>query len=187
METTMDDIKKQLDENLDKCIAYHGHLCMGQVLGVKLAVKGLELSEPKGEKDLIVIVENDRCIADAILTLTGTRLGRRSFKFKDYGRMAATFWNVATNKAYRLHTAFKGKINPEDKNEIRKILYLPDEKVIAWKEVAVNLKKTEMPGPPQRVVECIKCKERIFDGKDTETPEGPVCNACLAGSYYSHK
>jgi len=68
----------KLEELLDKCIAYHGHLCMGQVLGVRLAVKGLSLAAPSTYKDLIVVVENDRCIADAIQTVTGTRLGRRS-------------------------------------------------------------------------------------------------------------
>ena len=63
---------------LDQCIAFHGHLCMGQVLGVRIAVKGMDLAAPTHPSDLIVAVEVDRCLADAVLTVTGTRLGRRT-------------------------------------------------------------------------------------------------------------
>jgi formylmethanofuran dehydrogenase subunit E len=181
----MSKTQRELDELLDKCIAYHGHLCMGQVLGVKMAVKGLELAAPATPKELIVIVENDRCIADAVQTVTGTRLGRRSFKLKDYGRMAATFLNTARNKAYRVSAAFKGQVSPEDEAQVRSVLHLPDEEVTAWREVITHLKPEEMPGKPSRVVACVRCGERVFDGKDTVLPEGPVCNACLHGSYYT--
>ena len=181
----MSKTKEELDELLNKCIAYHGHLCMGQVLGVKIAVKGLELAAPAGPKDLIVVVENDRCIADAVQTVTGTRLGRRSFKLKDYGRMAATFLNTAQGKAFRVNAAFTGKVDPDDEAQMRTVLHLPDEKVVGWREVITHLKPEEMPGKPKRVVPCARCGERVFDGKDTELDEGPVCNACLHGSYYT--
>src|SRR5512136_2797118 len=91
-------------ETLQRCIDYHGHICAGQALGVRIAKKGLELAAPEGQKDLIVFVENDRCIADAVLIATGTRLGRRSLKYMDYGKMAATFVNLKTNIAWRVGT-----------------------------------------------------------------------------------
>jgi formylmethanofuran dehydrogenase subunit E len=175
----------KLEELLDKCIAYHGHLCMGQVLGVRLAVKGLALAAPSTYKDLIVVVENDRCIADAIQTVTGTRLGRRSFKLKDYGMMAATFMNVTTEHSWRLNVDMESTINGEDENAVRQALYIPDEEMLAWQEVKVNLRPEEMPGKPKRVVACVKCGEKVFDGKDTITEKGPVCKACSSGSYYT--
>jgi formylmethanofuran dehydrogenase subunit E len=174
-----------LNELLEKCIAYHGHLCMGQVLGVKIAVKGLELSAPTTNKELIVIVENDRCIADAVQTVTNTRLGRRSFKLKDYGRMAATFLNTKRNKAYRVWTSFYKEISADDENAVREVLHLPDDQVVSWCEVATHLKPEEMPGKPMRIVSCTKCGERIFDGKDIMLADGPVCIACSMGSYYT--
>jgi formylmethanofuran dehydrogenase subunit E len=177
--------KEQLDGLLEKCITYHGHLCMGQVLGVKIAVKGLELAAPATYKDLIVIVENDRCIADAVQVVTGTRLGRRSFKLKDIGRMAATFLNTSSGKAFRVHTAFDKQIEAEDEAQVRAVLHLPDEQVVAWREVITHLKPQEMPGKPSRVVACTKCGEKVFDGKDTLVNDEPVCMACLSGSYYS--
>ena len=176
---------KALDELLDKCIAYHGHLCMGQILGVKMAVKGLELARPLTQKDFIVVVENDRCIADAVQTVTNTRFGRRSIKLKDYGRMAASFLNTSTGKSYRVKAAFNGKVDGEDKAAVRSVLYLPDEDVVAWQEINMKLRPEEMPGKPKRIVQCQRCGEKVFDGKDIETSEGPVCAACLNGSYYS--
>jgi formylmethanofuran dehydrogenase subunit E len=181
----MSKTEQELNELLDKCIAYHGHLCMGQVLGVKIAVKGLELAAPAGPKDLIVIVENDRCIADAVQTVTGTRLGRRSFKLKDYGRMAATFLNTARGKAYRVNAAFEGKVDPENEAQVRSVLHMHDEQVVGWREVVTHLKPEEMPGKPKRVVACVRCGERVFDGKDTIQIDGPVCMACMQGSYYT--
>jgi formylmethanofuran dehydrogenase subunit E len=176
---------EELDRLLDKCIDFHGHLCMGQVLGVKIAVKGLELAAPAGPKELIVVVENDRCIADAVQTVTGTRLGRRSFKLKDYGRMAATFLNTARRKAFRVNAAFNGQVDPEDKAQVRAVLHLPEGEVVRWQEVTTHLKPTEMPGKPTRVVSCGRCGERVFDGKDIVLAEGPVCMACAHGAYYT--
>jgi formylmethanofuran dehydrogenase subunit E len=175
----------ELDGLLAKCVEFHGHLCMGQVLGVKLATKGLELAAPATARDLIVVVENDRCIADAILVVTGTRLGRRTLKLKDYGRMAATFINTVTNRAFRVHAAFEGKVDPEDHAAVKGVLHLPDVQVVGWREVRVALRPEEMPGKPKRVVECAVCGERVFDGKDTVTEKGPVCLACAKGSYYT--
>jgi formylmethanofuran dehydrogenase subunit E len=179
------DEKKNLEDLLEKCIAYHGHLCMGQVLGVKIAVKGLSLAAPKTYKDLIVIVENDRCIADAIQTVTGTRLGRRSFKLKDYGRMAATFMNVSTGRSWRVNVALDRTINGEDETAVRQALHITDNEMLSWREVKVNLRPEEMPGKPKRVVQCVACGEKILDGKDTVTDRGPVCTACSGTAYYS--
>lgn len=176
--------RQQLEELLEKCIAYHGHLCMGQILGVKIAVKGLELSAPARDKDLIIIVENDRCIADAVQTVTRTRLGRRSFKLKDYGRMAATFLNTSTGKAFRVNTAFQEKIDSEDEAQVRAVLHLPDELVVAWRQVTTHLRPEEMPGLPSRVVTCVRCGEKVFDGKDSVLADGPVCIACSSTDVY---
>ncbi len=176
---------KELDVLLDKCVEFHGHLCMGQILGVKIGVKGLELSAPESNKDLIVFVENDRCIADAIMMVSNTRLGRRSLKFRDYGKMAGTFVNTKTNRAFRVYIKLDKKNSSEDQNDERSVLYLPDSEVVGWKEVSVKFKPFELPGKPQRIVSCCKCGEKIFDGKDTLTEEGPVCEPCISGCYYN--
>ncbi|MGA7828377.1 MAG: formylmethanofuran dehydrogenase subunit E family protein [Geobacteraceae bacterium] len=175
-------------EVLRKCVDYHGHYCMGQSLGVRIAKKGLELTMPEDRKDLIVFVENDRCIADAVLMATGTRLGRRNLKFVDYGRMAATFFNLKNNLAWRVglkptELADEGKDDAKDR-----VLTMADDELLLWEKVKVQLKEEELPGKPKRIVTCVKCGEKVFDGKDLTIREdiaGPMCRACAFGAYYA--
>src|SRR5512139_49561 len=92
---------------LQESAGIHGHLCPGQVLGVRMAIFGLSyigIEDPKGRdrKKLIVFVEMDRCAADAIQSVTGCSLGHRTLKFLDYGKMAATFSNLSTGKSVRV-------------------------------------------------------------------------------------
>src|SRR5580700_9814871 len=96
-----------LDEYLLQAEQAHGHLCAGQVLGVRLAMLGLEklgIEDPRGKdrKRLVTFVEIDRCATDAIAVVTGCRLGKRALKFRDWGKMAATFVDINTGKAIRL-------------------------------------------------------------------------------------
>ena len=78
----------------------HGHLCAGQILGVRMAMLGCQrlgvddpkgLLNPKDRKRLVTFIEIDRCATDAIAVVTGCRLGKRAIKFRDWGKMAATF------------------------------------------------------------------------------------------------
>ena len=174
-------------EMLQRCVDYHGHFCIGQSLGVRIAKKGLELAAPEREKDLIVFVENDRCIADAVLIATGTRLGRRSLKLVDYGKMAATFVNLGTDRAWRvgLQPFDLGDASKEEAKE--RVLAMTDEELLSWQPVRVDLKKEDLPGKPERIVRCVSCGEKVFDGKDITNKDdesGPFCVSCLRGAYY---
>src|SRR6266850_8144970 len=100
---------KSLDEYLRDAEQAHGHLCAGQVLGVRMAMLGLEklgIDDPRGNREdrkrLITFVEIDRCATDAIGVVTGCRLGKRALKFRDWGKMAATFVDVQSGRAVRV-------------------------------------------------------------------------------------
>jgi formylmethanofuran dehydrogenase subunit E len=98
---------KSLDEYLQDAAVAHGHLCAGQVLGVRMAMFGLKslgLDDPQGKdrKRIVTFVEIDRCATDAVMVVTGCRLGKRALKFRDWGKMAATFVDVETGKALRV-------------------------------------------------------------------------------------
>ena len=97
---------KTLDEYLQEAERAHGHLCAGQVLGVRMAMLGLSrlgIDDPVRErKRLITFVEIDRCATDAVAVVTGCRLGKRALKFRDWGKVAATFVDLKENKAIRL-------------------------------------------------------------------------------------
>src|SRR6195952_5693310 len=98
---------KSLDELLKEAEVAHGHLCAGQILGVRMAMLGLEklgIDDPRGKdrKRLVTFVEIDRCATDAIGVVTGCRLGKRALKFRDWGKMAATFVDLASGRAVRV-------------------------------------------------------------------------------------
>src|SRR5882757_7821190 len=95
------------DELLREAEIAHGHLCAGQILGVRMAMLGckrLGIDEPKSKdrKRLVTFVEIDRCATDAIGVVTGCRLGKRALKFRDWGKMAASFLDLETGKAIRI-------------------------------------------------------------------------------------
>jgi formylmethanofuran dehydrogenase subunit E len=176
-----------IHEVLQRCVDYHGHFCIGQALGVRIALKGLELAAPEGEKDLIVFVENDRCIADAVLIATGTRLGRRTLKLVDYGKMAATFVNLAKDISWRVGLQ-PFELGDASKEEAKlRVLSMADDELLSWKKVRVHLKKEDLPGKPERIVRCVRCGEKVFDGKDIagdDGESGPFCVSCVNGAYY---
>ena len=96
---------RSFDELLHESSAIHGHHCAGQVLGVRMAMAGcreVAIDEPKACKKLVVYVEMDRCATDAVQAVTGCSLGKRTLKFLDYGKMAATFVNTETRRAVRV-------------------------------------------------------------------------------------
>ena len=95
---------RSFEELLQESSAIHGHHCAGQVLGVRMAMAGcreVDIDEPKGCKKLVVYVEMDRCATDAVQAVTGCSLGKRTLKFLDYGKMAATFVNAEKGVADR--------------------------------------------------------------------------------------
>src|SRR5438034_4592042 len=70
------------------------------MLGMKLL--GVEDPRGKDRKRLVTFVEIDRCATDAVVLVTGCRLGKRALKFRDWGKMAATFVDLTNDKAIRV-------------------------------------------------------------------------------------
>lgn len=152
----------------------------------------LEIDEPFGNKSLIVYVETDRCAADAIQTVTGCKLGRRSLKHLDYGKMAATFVDIHKNKAIRVsvpaHVRELAKRDSDKENpfmEAYKIM--PDEKLFAFEEVIVHFKPEDLPGKPLRRIICENCGEEVNDGREVVVDSRKICKACYSKPYYEVK
>ncbi|GIW19158.1 MAG: hypothetical protein KatS3mg064_2315 [Tepidiforma sp.] len=180
----------ELDRALRRARAAHGeHACAGLILGTRLAryagqLLGIEL--PDREKRLVVRVEIDRCAADAIQAVTGCRPGKRTLRFVDYGKLAATFWDLRTGRAVRV--AARGDLRErvgeagEGRHAAQAAAYLawPDEALFTVREVAEPLGELELPGPPRRRVMCGACGEEVADGREVLTAAGPRCRPCAA-------
>jgi len=101
-----------IDILLEKAKRFHGDVCLGILLGTRLAIIGMRVlgMDPLVKnRDLIVFVETDRCVTDAIQAITGCSLGHRTMKFINYGKAAATFVDLKTNKAVRVAVLKKPK------------------------------------------------------------------------------
>jgi molybdate transport repressor ModE-like protein len=177
----------------------HGHLCAGQVLGARMAVLGLReagISDPRGadRKSVMVFVEMDRCAADAIQSLTGCTLGKRTLKFLDYGKMAATFVNLQTDKAVRVvaRDDSREKVRQhipgiEDKYEAQIEAYkiMDDRALFEVQNVSVQVRPEDMPGKPLRRTQCSVCREYVQDMREVVRNGEVFCRPCAEGGYYS--
>ncbi|MFB3893265.1 MAG: FmdE family protein [Phycisphaerae bacterium] len=93
-----------LPDDLKRCVAFHGHLCPGLVIGYCAAKLGMrELSAGRSDdEEIIAIVENDTCAVDAVQVLTGCTFGKGNLFFRDHGKMVFTFATRADGRSVRL-------------------------------------------------------------------------------------
>jgi formylmethanofuran dehydrogenase subunit E len=185
-------LMESLDDLLQQAEIAHGHLCAGQVLGVRMAMLGcrrLGITEPRGtdRKRLVTYVEIDRCATDAIGVVTGCRLGKRALKFRDWGKMAATFVDLATGRALRIVAVESSKqrareLYPQiaDKNQQQMKAYreMDDAELFGEEWVEVDLGPKEMPGYKSARIACAQCGEGINYDRFVERDEETLCFAC---------
>ena len=197
----MDLFEIPFEEILEESVRVHGHLCAGQVLGVRLALLGLRLigiRDPKGKdrRKFLVFAEIDRCATDALQSVTGASLGKRSLKFYDYGIMAATFLNLETGKAYRIIAReeareIANRYFPEIENRYHRQLeayrVMPEEELFLVQEVEVEVSKFDLPGRPQKRVRCEACGIYVQDGREVEKEGRLLCRPCAEGGYFRIK
>jgi Formylmethanofuran dehydrogenase subunit E len=175
-------------------------MCAGQLLGARMAMLGCRLvgiDQPRGvdRKKLIVWVEIDRCMADAVSAVTGVRLGKRTLKYVDYGKVAATFLNTTNNNAVRIVALETSRqlandrypeIAEKRKRQFRAYSEACDDELFSVERVNVSLADTELPGSPRSRVICAHCGEGVNDGREVVSSTGQVfCRPCDAGAYYT--
>lgn len=184
---------------LNESVAAHGHLCAGQVIGVRMAMLGCKLvgiDEPKSERErkkLMVFVEIDRCATDAIQSVTGCRMGKRTLKFRDFGINAATFLNLETGLAYRIVSTESSrdlveKYAPEEASATERQLIgyqkMTDGELFAIRRVQVPLDGCDMPGPTRKKALCTQCGQVVRDGREVGVEGRTLCRACAGMAYY---
>ncbi len=180
--------EKDYDEQLKKAADFHGHICGGIAIGTKLAMYGLELlgmELNEMHKNLIVFLEIDRCMSDAVQSVTGCSMGKRTLKQMYYGKFAATFCNTGTGEALRIADANKKFKDEETKEEmIARFRRTPPEELFKVDKVKIELSRGDMPGKPYTTVFCSVCGEKVSDGRHVLRGGKPVCRSCDEGSYY---
>jgi formylmethanofuran dehydrogenase subunit E len=190
---------KSLDEYAILAEQAHGHMCAGQILGLRMAMYGMNLlglEDPVGRdrKRLVTFVEIDRCATDAVPIVTGCRLGKRALKFRDFGKVAATFCDLKEDRAVRVVARETSKqlareLYPEiaDKNQQQMRAYreMPDEDLFSIQWVRVALGPEEFPGYKGERRACEECGEGINFKREVLRDGRVLCKACAGERYYT--
>ena len=200
-----------LDGLLREAEIAHGHLCAGQILGVRMAMlacQRLGVADPRvrtlpdgslnpDRKRLVTFVEIDRCATDAIAVVTGCRLGKRALKFRDWGKMAATFLDLQAPlhtegeapvyKAIRIAALESSKQRARDlyphiadKNAQQMLAYreLLDADLFSEERVRVPLYPRELPGYKSPRIACAQCGEGINYDREITQNGRILCQGC---------
>ena len=190
---------QSFDELLEISTAIHGHLCAGQVIGVRMAMAGLArigIDDPRGadRKKLYVLVEIDRCATDAIQSVPGRSLGKRSLRWLDFGIMAATFVNLESGRAVRvtareeardLAATYCPEITDKYRRQLEAYRLMALDELFTFQEVQVTLRDCDLPGRPLRRVQCAACGDWVQDCREVEQGDRLLCRACAGERYWS--
>ena len=188
----------EVNKLLEECGRLHGHICPGQLLGVRMGLLGCQLigvREPRGadRKKIIVCVEIDRCLTDALGVVTGVSLGRRTLKFFDYGKVAATFLNTESGAAVRVVALDSARVLADSRypelsikkdRQMRAYAEADNVDLFKFESVELHLSNFDLPGHPRRRVVCEDCGEGINDGREVIRNDGVCCQRCAKGGYY---
>jgi formylmethanofuran dehydrogenase subunit E len=187
---------KSLDEYLELAAVAHGHICAGQVLGVRLAMLGLKelgIEDPIAErKRLLTYVEIDRCVTDAVALVANCRLGKRALKFRDWGKVAATFCDLQTGRAVRIAVKESSKQAakelfpdlPREEGQQKAYAQLPDDVLFERQSVKVEVSPEDLPGFKGPRVVCAECGEGINFKREVKKEGRVLCRACAGERYY---
>ncbi len=196
MATALPIHRRPFDDLLAEAVSFHGHLCPGQVLGVRMTMAGcreVDVPEPRNAgKSLVVIVEIDRCPADAVQALTGVSVGKRTLRHADFGKTAATFVNRVTGRAVRVVAResardLAARLVPDesDPRHAQIVAYrrLAEPDLLAFQRVIVDgawLDRSRVR------VACHACGEAVSYEREVSRAGVRLCRACAGERYYRY-
>lgn len=165
--------------------------CAGHILGMRMALHGLSLlgiDDPLGKdrKRLVTVVEIDRCASDAISLVTGCQLGKRALKFRDFGKMAATFCDLQSGRAVRVYARESSRSLAATKDgQATAYRTAPNDALFDHSWVAVFFPEEDLPGKRFGRVVCESCGEHINFRRELQREGHILCRSCAGDSYYS--
>ena len=159
--------------DLQRVEDFHGHFCGGILIGYRAAKEGLRrLKASRAEdEELVAIVENDSCAADAVQVITGCTFGKGNFVFRDHGKHAYTFALRPSGRAVRLSR------KPGPRLDAEAMLSAPTSRLFWVEELTIA------PPALARIhdsVVCDRCGELVMATRTRRRGERVLCIPCAA-------
>jgi formylmethanofuran dehydrogenase subunit E len=120
-------------------------------------------------------------------------LGKRALKFRDWGKVAATFVDIESGRAVRVSAkesskALARELHPEieNKNRQQMLAYreLKNDDLFTERWVKVSLPPEELPGYKGERIVCAECGEGINFQREVRRDGTILCRACAGERYY---
>ena len=188
------------NNDLRDVVQFHGHLCPGLALGyrvAKAALRELKADRPRDE-ELVAVVENDSCAADAIQFITGCTFGKGNFIFRDYGKHVYTFYNRRTGLGVRMSEDYRGFDNDQRYPGLKKRQEAGEDvaremQMFKMEKTSAILKADEkeiftatpVSSPPpdeatiRSSVRCAMCGEKFMESRGREKNGKILCIPCF--------
>lgn len=181
-------LKTSFEEDLKTAVEFHGHLCAGQIIGTRLCRLALEyfgIEDPHSYKDLIAVAETDRCLTDTLVSVAHCHPGRRRLKLYDFGKMAASFYDIQSGKAIRIASKTTPQPVKGKDNVLEFFMNFSDDELFTMEEIQLPLTQYDFPGKSRVSVVCDECGEKVTDGRFVEGMDGEkLCQPCAFGENY---
>lgn len=197
MSTEHTALNPRLPALLQQSAALHRHLCPRQVLGIRmglLAGQQLDIDLPQTTpKRLFVFMETDGCAADGVAVATGCWVGHRTLRIVHYGKVAATFADRRTGRAFRIAPhpqARQAAVDslPQAESRWQAMLeayqWLPDTTLLQAVEVALTDDLEHLISRPSARAICQRCGEEVFNELEVVVDGETLCRSCAGASYY---
>jgi len=164
-------IRKNFPRDVEQVIKFHGHFCGGILIGYRAAKAGLRRlrSERAEDEELVAIIENDSCAADAVQVVTGCTFGKGNLLFRDNGKHVYTFALRPSGRAVRVSRKPSNHLSPEE------ILAAPAEQLFWIEETEIAL-----PSPAQihNSIVCERCGEPVMETRTRRRAGKVLCIPC---------
>lgn len=188
-----------LDAILRESAQRHKHLCPRQVLGARMALYAAEilgLCLPREDKRLLVISETDGCAVDGLIAATHCRVGSRTLRILDLGKVAATFTDIHTETSIRIAPSHQARslaheYAPQAGSRWEAMLLgyqvIPTAELFVAQFVQLNESLSQIISRPGRKAVCDVCGEEVINGREIIKNETVLCRACAGEGYYRLK
>lgn len=189
-------MRVDLQAILQESAARHKHLCPRQVLGARMGLAGaaaVDLTIPRRDKRLLVILETDGCFADGVEVATGCTVGQRTLRVEDCGKVAATFVNVKSGEAVRVAPQLDvreraQRYAPDERRhyfaQLQAYQVMPEAELLTMQPVVLTPSIEIIVSRPGVRVDCTRCGEEIINARELLVDGQPVCRTCAGGRYY---